>query len=86
MIQIARSLNSQWAVAVSRLARLRGERRGNLAPSDLDRRNLKADFDRHYRDTLASGFRALDDLRRAGAVKAIDDGQAHYLSPWKTPH
>ncbi|MDR3493934.1 MAG: aldo/keto reductase [Ancalomicrobiaceae bacterium] len=41
---------------------------------DLDRRNLKADFDRHYRDVLDSGFRALDELRRTGAVKAIGVG------------
>ena len=41
---------------------------------DLDRRNLKADFDRHYRDTLDSGYRALDELRRSGDLKAIGAG------------
>ena len=41
---------------------------------DLDRRNLKGEFDRHYHDALNSGFRALDDLRRAGVVKAIGIG------------
>jgi D-threo-aldose 1-dehydrogenase len=41
---------------------------------DLDRRNLKGDFDRHYRETLDSGFRALDELRRSGDVKAIGAG------------
>jgi D-threo-aldose 1-dehydrogenase len=41
---------------------------------DLDRRNLKADFDRHYRTALDSGFRALDELRRTGMVKAIGLG------------
>ncbi|MBS1181402.1 MAG: pld1 2 [Proteobacteria bacterium] len=41
---------------------------------DLDRRNLKADFDRHYRDTLDSGYRALDELRRSGDLRAIGAG------------
>lgn len=41
---------------------------------DLDRRNLGADFDRHYRDTLDSGYRALDELKRTGYVKAIGVG------------
>ncbi len=41
---------------------------------DLDRRNLKADFDKHYRETLDSGFRALDELRRSGDLKAIGAG------------
>ncbi|WP_237154725.1 aldo/keto reductase [Oryzibacter oryziterrae] len=41
---------------------------------DIDRRNLGADFDRHYRDLLASGYKALDELRRAGVVKAIGAG------------
>lgn len=41
---------------------------------DLDRRNLRADFDRHYRDTLDSGYRALDELRRSGDLKAIGAG------------
>ena len=41
---------------------------------DLDRRNLGADFDRHYRTAVDSGYRALDELRRAGIVKAIGAG------------
>lgn len=41
---------------------------------DLDRRNLKADFDRHYRETLDSGYRALDELRRTGDLRAIGAG------------
>ncbi|WP_293859107.1 aldo/keto reductase [uncultured Alsobacter sp.] len=41
---------------------------------DLDRRNLGADFDRHYRDATGSGYRALDELRRAGVVQAIGAG------------
>ena len=41
---------------------------------DLDRRNLKSDFDRHYRDTLDSGYRALDELRRSGDLRAIGAG------------
>lgn len=41
---------------------------------DLDRRNLKAGFDRHYRETLDSGYRALDELRRSGDLKAIGIG------------
>lgn len=41
---------------------------------DLDRRNLKGDFDRHYKATVESGFKALDELRRNGMVKAIGVG------------
>lgn len=41
---------------------------------DLDRRNLKADFDKHYRETLDSGYRALDELRRSGDLRAIGAG------------
>ncbi|PKR90581.1 pyridoxal 4-dehydrogenase [Pleomorphomonas diazotrophica] len=41
---------------------------------DLDRRNLKAGFDQHYRETLDSGYRALDELRRSGDLKAIGIG------------
>ncbi len=41
---------------------------------DLDRRNLKGDFDKHYRETLDSGYRALDELRRSGDLRAIGAG------------
>lgn len=41
---------------------------------DLDRRNLKTDFDKHYRETLDSGYRALDELRRSGDLRAIGAG------------
>lgn len=41
---------------------------------DLDRRNLGADFDRHYKTAVESGFKALDELRRSGDVKAIGAG------------
>jgi len=41
---------------------------------DLDRRNLKDDFDRHYKATVESGYKALDELRRAGVLKAIGVG------------
>lgn len=41
---------------------------------DLDRRNLGVDFDHHYRIAVESGYRALDELRRSGEVKAIGAG------------
>jgi D-threo-aldose 1-dehydrogenase len=41
---------------------------------DLDRRNQGADFDRHYKAAVESGFRALDELRRTGEIKAIGAG------------
>lgn len=41
---------------------------------DLDRRNLGDDFDRHYRDAMEGGYRALDDLRRCGDILAIGAG------------
>ncbi|SCM76818.1 putative oxidoreductase, aryl-alcohol dehydrogenase like protein [uncultured Pleomorphomonas sp.] len=41
---------------------------------DLDRRNLKSDFDRHYKAAVESGYKALDELRRAGVLKAIGVG------------
>lgn len=41
---------------------------------DLDRRNLGADFDRHYRTALEGAYRALDALRASGDVKAIGLG------------
>ncbi len=41
---------------------------------DLDRRNLGADFDRHYKTAMDSGFKALDELRRSGDIKAIGAG------------
>lgn len=41
---------------------------------DLDRRNLGAAFERHYRAAVESGFRALDALRRSGDIGAIGIG------------
>ena len=41
---------------------------------DLDRRNLGSEFDRHYREATTGGYRALDELRRAGVVQAIGAG------------
>jgi len=41
---------------------------------DLDRRNLGVDFDTHYRTAVEGGYRALDELRSAGVVKAIGAG------------
>lgn len=41
---------------------------------DVDRRNLGADFDRHFRSAVEGAYRALDDLRREGFVKAIGIG------------
>lgn len=41
---------------------------------DVDRRNLGADFDRHFRSAIEGAYRALDDLRRQGFVKAIGIG------------
>jgi D-threo-aldose 1-dehydrogenase len=41
---------------------------------DLDRRNLGGDFDRHYRMAVDGGFRALDELRRAGDIGAVGVG------------
>jgi len=41
---------------------------------DLDRRNLGADFDRCYAQALDGAYRALDELRRSGDVKAIGAG------------
>ncbi|MTJ80541.1 MAG: aldo/keto reductase [Telmatospirillum sp.] len=41
---------------------------------DLDRRNLGSDFDRHYARAIEGAYRALDDLRRSGDVKAIGAG------------
>lgn len=41
---------------------------------DLDRRNLGAEFDRHFRVAVESGFRALDELRRSGDIGAIGIG------------
>jgi D-threo-aldose 1-dehydrogenase len=37
---------------------------------DVDRRNLGADFDRHYRTAISGAYRALDQLRSEGVVKA----------------
>jgi D-threo-aldose 1-dehydrogenase len=41
---------------------------------DLDRRNLGADFERHYAQAMNGAYRALDDLRRSGDIKAIGAG------------
>ncbi|MAN77254.1 MAG: pyridoxal 4-dehydrogenase [Rhizobiales bacterium] len=41
---------------------------------DVDRRNLGADFDRHYRAAIEGAYRALDELRSQGFVKAIGIG------------
>ncbi|MDR3440005.1 aldo/keto reductase [Telmatospirillum sp.] len=41
---------------------------------DLDRRNLGADFDRFYAQALDGAYRALDELRCSGDVKAIGAG------------
>jgi D-threo-aldose 1-dehydrogenase len=41
---------------------------------DLDRRNLGVDFDRRYAQALDGAYRALDELRRSGDVKAIGAG------------
>ncbi|WP_404402084.1 aldo/keto reductase [Pelagibacterium halotolerans] len=41
---------------------------------DIDRRNLGADFDRHFRIALQGAYRALDELRSQGVVKAIGIG------------
>ncbi|GAA0540909.1 D-threo-aldose 1-dehydrogenase [Rhizomicrobium palustre] len=41
---------------------------------DLDRRNLGEDFNRHYKTAVESGYKALDELRRSGEVKAIGVG------------
>lgn len=41
---------------------------------DVDRRNLGADFDRHYRIAISGAYRALDQLRSEGVVKAIGIG------------
>jgi D-threo-aldose 1-dehydrogenase len=41
---------------------------------DVDRRNLGADFDRHFRVAIEGAYRALDELRREGFVKAIGLG------------
>ncbi|TBW40657.1 aldo/keto reductase [Siculibacillus lacustris] len=41
---------------------------------DLDRRNLGADFDRHWATALGGAFRALDELRRSGDIQAYGAG------------
>lgn len=41
---------------------------------DLDRRNLGADFDRCYAQAVDGAYRALDELRRSGEVRAIGVG------------
>ncbi|WP_196260750.1 aldo/keto reductase [Pelagibacterium limicola] len=41
---------------------------------DIDRRNLGADFDRHFRSAIEGAYRALDELRSQGFVKAIGIG------------
>lgn len=41
---------------------------------DVDRRNLGAEFDRHFRTALSGAYRALDQLRSEGVVKAIGIG------------
>ncbi len=41
---------------------------------DLDRRNLGAEFDHHYKTAVESGFRALAELKREGVIKAIGVG------------
>jgi D-threo-aldose 1-dehydrogenase len=41
---------------------------------DLDRRNLGADFDRHWASAMNGAFRALVELRNAGVVRAIGAG------------
>lgn len=41
---------------------------------DVDRRNLGAEFDRHFRDAVSGAYRALDELRSAGFIKAIGLG------------
>lgn len=41
---------------------------------DVDRRNLGADFDRHFRSAIEGAYKALDELRRDGFVKAIGIG------------
>lgn len=41
---------------------------------DVDRRNLGADFDRHFRSAIEGAYKALDELRSAGFVKAIGIG------------
>lgn len=41
---------------------------------DVDRRNLGANFDDHYRTAISGAYRALDQLRSEGVVKAIGIG------------
>jgi D-threo-aldose 1-dehydrogenase len=41
---------------------------------DVDRRNLGDDFDRHFATAIDGAYRALDELRKAGFVKAIGLG------------
>lgn len=41
---------------------------------DVDRRNLGANFDAHYRTAITGAYRALDQLRSEGVVKAIGIG------------
>ncbi|WP_417580769.1 aldo/keto reductase [Pelagibacterium sp.] len=41
---------------------------------DVDRRNLGVDFARHYRSAIEGAYKALDQLRSEGVVKAIGIG------------
>ena len=46
---------------------------------DIDEATHGAAFERHFRDLVEGGWRALDDLRRSGAVKAVGAG----LNEWQ---